>query len=140
MILNKLKINDDKRELLVISSERSPYHLHAQLKIGSSSIFPSNSCHNLGVMFDKHAMMDAQINGIRHSTHFLVRTISSIWSMVTETATTQLVHSLVTSHLDCRNSLLYGLPDSQSDRLQHIQNIACRVVVELQRKNVSFPT
>ena len=50
---------------------------------------------------------------------------------LTESAAAQLIHSLVTSRLDYCNSLLYGLPDTQLDRLQRIQNIACRIVCQV---------
>ena len=39
-----------------------------------------------------------------------------------------LVHAFVTSHLDYCNSLFYGLPQSQYDRLQRVLNAAARVV------------
>ena len=38
------------------------------------------------------------------------------------------MHAFVTSRLDMANSLLYGLPQEQLNRLQRIQNIAARVV------------
>ena len=44
------------------------------------------------------------------------------------TASEQVVHAFVTSRLDMANSLLYGLPQEQLNRLQRIQNIAARVV------------
>ena len=44
------------------------------------------------------------------------------------TASEQVVHAFVTSSLDIANSLLYGLPQEQLNRLQRIQNIAARVV------------
>ena len=38
------------------------------------------------------------------------------------------MHAFVTSHLDYCNSLLYGLPQYQYDRLQRVLNAAARVV------------
>ena len=132
MICNKLKINDDKTEFLVIS-KWTPLHTNANLKIGQSEIIPSASCRNLGVMFDQHTTMDQQINNICRSTHFHLRNIHTIRKMLTKPAAAQLVHSLVTSRLDYCNSLLYGLPDKLLNRLQRIQNIACRIVCQIQR-------
>ena len=42
--------------------------------------------------------------------------------------TEQIVHSSVTSRLDMGNFLLFGLPQDQIERLQHIQNAAARLV------------
>ena len=47
---------------------------------------------------------------------------------ITQDAAQILVSSLVTSHLDCANSLLYGLPDCDIDKLQHVQNCAAKLV------------
>ncbi len=72
-------------------------------------------------------------NGCSHqsicrSTHFHLRNIGTIRSLLTDTAAAQLIHALVTSRLDYCNSLLYGLPGTQKDRLQRVQNIAIRIV------------
>ena len=45
----------------------------------------------------------------------------------------QLIHSLVTVHLDYCNSILYGLPDNSLYRLQKIQNTAARILARLPR-------
>ena len=131
MISSKLKINDDKTEFLVISSSHLSFHFDKQLTIGDATISQSSSCRNLGVMFDKHMKMDVQINNICRSTHFHLRNIGAIRHVLTESAAAQLIHSLVTSRFDYCNSLLYGLPDTQLDRLQRIQNIACRIVCQV---------
>ena len=131
MISSKLKINDDKTEFLVISSSHLSFHFDKQLTIGDATISQSSSCRNLGVMFDKHMKMDVQINNICRSTHFHLRNIGTIRHVLTESAAAQLIHSLVTSRFDYCNSLLYGLPDTQLDRLQRIQNIAFRIVCQV---------
>ena len=51
-----------------------------------------------------------------------------------QSAAEQIIHSFVTSRLDNRNALFYGLPQNQISRLQHIQNTAARVVT-LSRKS-----
>ena len=99
-----------------------------ELSVGQSSIKPSTSCRNLGAIFDNNQKMDIHISSVCRVTHFHLRNIGAIRSHLTDSATASLVHLLVTSRLDYCNSLLYGLPDNQLNRLQHIQNIAARIV------------
>ena len=119
MIRNKLKINYDKTEFFVIKSPYMKAPAGMELSIGQSSIIPSTSCRNLGAMFDNNQKM---------ATHFHPRNIGAIRSHLIDSATASLVHSLITSRLDYCNSLLYGLPDNQLNRLQRIQNITARIV------------
>ena len=83
---------------------------------------------DLGAMFDNNQKMDIHISSVCRATHFHLRNIGAIRSHLTDSATASLVHSLVTSRLDYCNSLLYGLPDNQLNRLQRLQNIAARIV------------
>ena len=57
-----------------------------------------------------------------------IRQIRKFLSEDTSHTTKILVHAFVTSHLDYCNSLFYGLPQSQYDRLQRVLNAAARVV------------
>ena len=54
--------------------------------------------------------------------------IKQIRKFLTESSAQVLVHAFVTCHLDYCNSLLYGLPQYQHDRLQRVLNAAARVV------------
>jgi hypothetical protein len=130
MIQNKLKINDSKTEFIILASPNALSKLQSNLKlhIGKSCINPASSAKNLGVIFDKHLKMEAQVTNICKSANFHLRNIGAIRHLLTDSSAQQLVHSFITSRLDYCNSLLIGLPDSQLNRLQRIQNNAARVV------------
>jgi len=130
MIQNKLKINDSKTEFIILASPNAHSKLQSDLKlhIGKSCIKPALSAKNLGVIFDKHLKMEAQVTNICKSANFHLRNIGAIRHLLTDSSAQQLVHSFITSRLDYCNSLLIGLPDSQLNRLQRIQNNAARVV------------
>ena len=80
-----------------------------------------------------HLTMEKHIVNVYKNILFDIRKIGAISYLLNETATTQLVHSLVTSRLDYCNSTLLGLPQFQIKRLQKIQNIAAKIVLQ-QRK------
>ena len=56
-----------------------------------------------------------------------------------EESNKSLVHVFVTSHLDYCNSLLYGIPKNQCDRLQRILNAAARVICVIPKFNHITP-
>ena len=62
MVLNRLKLNQDKTELLLISSRYRQSLALSYLKVGEEKICPSESVRNLGVHFDQHARMHVHVN------------------------------------------------------------------------------
>lgn len=129
MILNNLKINDDKTEFLQITSSYLKCKVENDpLEIGQYTIPTSTYCKSLGVMFDCHLDMTKQLNTISRSCYFHLRNIRAIRHLIPDIAAAQLVHSLVSSRLDYCNSLLYGLPGYKIKTLQRVQNVAARIV------------
>ena len=120
MIKNKLKINYDKTEFLVITSVHARLTDEPVLSIGHEDIPPSKSCKSLGVIFDSHFSMESQANNMCCATPFHLRSISSVCHLLTDSATAQIVHSLITLRLDYCNSLLYGIPDCEIKKLQRV--------------------
>ena len=55
--------------------------------------------------------------------------IRSIRKFLTVESCKTLVRNLVINHLDYANSLYYGLPQSELQRLQRVQNIAAKLVL-----------
>ena len=132
LVKNKLKINDNKTEFLVLTSSTSKHRYNDLcISVGDSCISSSVNVKNLGVIFDKFLNMDVHISYVCKSVYYHLRNIGKIRNMLSDNACAQLIHSLVTTRLDYCNSLLYGLPDTSLRRLQHIQNIAARILCRL---------
>ena len=126
--LNNLKLNDEKTEVLHITSRfRSRLQLPT-INVDNSSIVPSDKVRNLGVIFDKHMVMDRFVSLKCKSACFQLHRIGKIRQYLDNTTTKKLVQALVLCHLDYCNSLLYNMPDSQLRRLQIIQNSAARLI------------
>ena len=142
MLQNKLKINDEKTEFLLIASPHSHGILKSDhnISVGNASITAKPTAKNLGVIFDDRMEMDKHITSICKSTNFHLRNIGSLRNVLSESSTTQLVHSMITSRLDYCNSLLAGLPDNQIKRLQRTQNSSARLVSRIKKYEHITPT
>ena len=66
--------------------------------------------------------------------------IKQIRKYLTEDSTKILVHAFITSHIDYCNSLLYGIPKYQMNRLQKVINTAARVVCLVPKFDHITPT
>ena len=126
---NKLKLNEEKTEILLISSSHFSSKVFATVfKVDDTCIVPKSSVRNIGVVFDKQMSMKQQINVICRSAIFHLRNIGGIRKYINRKACEQLVHAFITSRLDYGNSLLFGLPDIHLKRLQRILHIAARII------------
>ena len=94
---------------------------------------PITSVRNLGAWFDGHMSMSVHVGKVCSKAFRSLYNIRQIRKFLTPDATRLLIHALVTSHLDYCNSLLYGIPQYQFDRLQRILNAAARVVCQVPR-------
>ena len=142
MLQNKLKINDEKTEFLLITSSHSKSQIDDdfKLQVGDFLVPASDTARNLGVSFDKHMSMDHHITNVCKSSNFHLRNIRSIREELTDSTAAKLVHALITSRLDYCNSLLAGLPDNKINRLQRMQNNAARLVSKVKKFDSITPT
>ena len=110
MRLNKLKLNSDKSELLVISSK---YRLRPSLdsiSIREQVVNSSVSATNLGLIVDDSLSLEEHVNSISKSCYYHIRRIAKIRKYLSEDSTAALVHAFITCRLDNGNALLYGHP------------------------------
>ena len=130
MSQNKLKLNNDKTEIILFGSKK---HL-AELNIKSLSIagtdvsVASEPVRNLGAMFDSQLIMAPHVKSIVKKSSFHLRNIGKARHVLTEDATKTVMQSLVMSRLDYCNALLIGIQQDLIAKLQRLQNSAARIV------------
>ena len=120
MLQDRLRLNDDKTEFIIIGKRQQLAKVNIDsMQVGESSITPASRVKNLGCWFDGQLKMDTQINSICKTALFHLYNIRRIRKFLNFECTKILVK---TSRLDFCNSLLYGLPNNQLNKLQRIQN------------------
>ena len=130
MSQNKLKLNADKTEVLVLGTP----HQRAKVNVPSISVngeivpILHKPIGNLGAVFDPSMDMSAHVSKVVKSANYHLRNIGRIRKYLTEEATKGAIISLVTSRLDYCNALLSGIPQKLEDKLQRVQNNAARVI------------
>ena len=136
---SKVKLNDEKTELLVIG-DRICHSLVRKdpLTFGSCSVPFQTSAKYLGVHLDETLSMNKQISSLCRSSYFHLRKIGSIRPYLTDASTAKLVSSLILSSFVYCNSTLSGRPSSLK-RLQKFLNNAARLVLRKRKSNHVTP-
>ena len=96
---NILKLNDNKTELMLVTSKRTK-HLHSlptSITIGNAQISFKKSVTNLRFALDCHLTMNAHVTNIARTCYFELRRLASIRRFLTSTATATLVSAFVLS-------------------------------------------
>ena len=153
MTNNLLKLNDDKTELIIITtSETTNRQEYIIINIGDSPIAPSmESRRNVGVLFDSTCCLNDHVNKICQNINYQLYSIGKIRKYLDNPRLkkrrmdgrkdgqtdkvnpvypppTSLINLAVTSHLNCCNSLLYGINGYLVSQLQRCKNNAARIV------------
>ena len=135
--VNMLKLNDNKTELMLVTSKRKK-HLHnlpTSITIGNAQIPIKQSVKNLALKLDCHLTMNAHVYNIAQTCYFEQRRLTSIRRFLTSTATATLVSALALSRIDYCNSLLFGSTHDVTSNLQRIQYYAARVILRLPKSS-----
>ena len=104
---NKLKLNNDKTEVLLCSTESKQSKVHiSDITLGGTTIAISDKSKHLWVILDNTFSMEHQINAVVKAMYFEIRNISRMKSIKSYDSVKTLVTSMVLSGLDYCNSLL----------------------------------
>ena len=101
MVKNRLKLNDNNTELLIIKSRSDLSPVIENIEVSNSTIQPSTSAYKIGVTFDEYMSMNKHITNICKSCFFHFRNIARIKNHPSTSDIQTLVHAFI-------NSLLYG--------------------------------
>ena len=126
---NKLKLNPDKTEFLIITSQRNqPKYDVQSLALDDEIIARSATARNLGVTIDSELNLENHIANMVKTCYFYIRWLRNIRPYISEAMAKSLVHALVLSRIDYCNGILVGLPKKQLRKLQMVMNTAARLI------------
>ena len=94
---NMLKLNDNKTELMLVTSKRTK-HLHnlpTSITIDNAQIPFKQCAKNLGFTLDCHLTMKSHVSNIAQTCYFELRRLASNHRLQTSTATATLVSAFV---------------------------------------------
>ena len=95
---------------------------------GESVVNTKQIVTNLGSWFDSQLSISTHISKLCSSAFFHLHNIRRIRKFLSPVETNSLEHAFVTSRVEYCNSLLYGLPASQLNKVQLVLNTAARLV------------
>ena len=137
---DKLKINDDKNEFLVIGWRPQLLKIHhCSVRVGTIDIKPVKVARNLGAWFDSHFSMSTHISVSCSASFFRLHNIKRISQFLPRDKLKMVLHAFVTSRIDYYNGLLYGLPDCEITKLQRVQNAAAGLLMSCKKYDHTTP-
>jgi hypothetical protein len=132
---NILICNPSMTEVIHFNSRflKSPSNIEF-LMINNLKIKPTTEVRDLGVILDHHLTFKTQVNAICKSAYYSLTTIGRIRNYLSDQDCERLVHASISSKMDYCNAILYGLPATEINKLQRLQNTAVRIITRNKKK------
>ena len=119
MIENKLQLNDEKTECLLIRPSKCRQNLNCTSSFGYNVKSFSTAAKTLRFHFTDDMRIDVHVQDICHQVYIDMGRISSIHDLSID-ATNTMLFAFVLPKLDYCNSLFYGSPMYMLKRLQKV--------------------
>ncbi len=135
---NKLKMNASKTEYIVFGSRPQLNKCNTQdIDVCGDKIKRQSSIRYLGAFLDETLNFKEHIKRKCRSAMLNYFKIKNIRKFLTRDATETLVLSLVISHLDYCNVILYGISQCELAKLQRVQNMCAKLVLSRRKSDSS---
>ena len=141
MITNFLKLNNSKTAFIVFRVKQQLCKVdNIEIKIGEDIIQNVPSVRNLGMHFNSELKHTAHINKLTSTSYHTLHNISRVRHLQDKPTTQTLIQALVLPRLDYCNSILLGILKYNIQKIQRIQNMACRLINQLPRHSRFWTT
>ena len=132
-----LKLNAGKSNLLIFSPKNLRDKMFFdRVYLGNNIFIPvSFNAMNLGVKLDSELSFSPQISMILSQSYAMISSIGKIKRYLTANDLRCLVQCVIMSKLDNCNSLYYGIPEYEINRLQKLQNSCARLIYNRKRSD-----
>ncbi|KAF7251907.1 Polypeptide N-acetylgalactosaminyltransferase 16 [Varanus komodoensis] len=132
MRANKLKLNPDKMEVLLVGGSGFGEG-GFDLVLNGATLPLRDKVRSLGVLLDPELSLEAQVTAVARSAFLQLRLINQLRPYLEYDCLATVTHALVTSRLDFCNTLYVGLPLKTVRTLQLVQNRAARLLTGMRR-------
>ena len=95
MTVNKLKLKEEKTEMILISSPKSNVALPSSVDLNGCSVTISSSIRNLGVTFDQSLSFRQHVANVCRMCYLEIRRISAVRHLLSDDATKTLLRAFV---------------------------------------------
>ena len=127
---NRLKMNSDKTEFILIGSKQQLQKCYTkQININSKNIIMSELIKYLGALIDSNSSFKKHITERCKNAMWNLHKLKHIRKFLDQETCHTLVCGLVLSHLDYANAILADLPNVEIAKMQRVQNIAAKLVM-----------
>ena len=141
MIADRLKLNDDKTEFMIIGTRAQLDKVNvSEIVVGQTKVPAVTIVRNLGTWLDTNLTMSAQINKTCQAVIYHLYNIKRISRYLSHDDRKSIVQAVIMSRIDYCNSLLVGVPSTQLSKLQLLQNAAARPVSNVAKYDHITPT
>ena len=100
----------------------------SSLRVGNSAITPVLSARNLGSWFDAKLTMATHLTGTCNSASYYLYNLRRKRKYLSKENTKTPFHTFISSRIDYYNSLMYGAPEYQINKLQRVQHMCARLI------------
>ena len=127
-----LILNPSKSEVMWVGSRSqllSVDGVDSDLKIADATIKPSSTLKIVGVTLDSQLSFGEHISEVCRTSNFHLHALRHIRPFLDVSTANMLACSIIGSRIDYCNSLFAGMSDYNVQRLQRVQNLAAKIVL-----------